>query len=220
MLNILCVMRSGGEYHAAHVAALSEGVRRHLKLPFRFRCFTDQEAVRSSEIETVALDEGWPGWWSKISMFRPGLFDGPCWYADLDTIIVGPLDDLVLGHKFTVLRNFWRADRIGSGLMAWDTDLSSIYRKFAQNPDRYMAEYKTPDKWGDQQFIFDNTPIQPDRWQDKHSGRVVSYKRDIVRLHRGKVPAAASIICYHGLPRPWETKLWPSPTTPPLKQAG
>jgi hypothetical protein len=176
--------------------------------------------VRSSEIETVTLDERWPGWWSKISMFRPGLFDGPCWYADLDTIIVGPLDDIVLGHRFTVLRNFWRDDRIGSGLMAWDTDLSVIYRRFASDPERWMREYKTPDKWGDQQFIFDNTPIQPDRWQDKHPGRIVSYKRDIVRLHRGKVPPEASIICYHGRPRPWETKLWPSRTTPPLKRAG
>ncbi len=227
LLTVVCVLRSGGDYVPAHVLALRDGVRRHLKMPHTFVCLTDLcDEVASAGIVTRRLSNNWPGWWSKIELFHPAIrdwdptFEDRVFYADLDTIIAGPLDDIVLGHQFTVLRNFWRDDRIGSGLMAWDTDLSEIYRRFASDPEGWMREYKTPDKWGDQQFIFDNSPIQPERWQDKHPGRVVSYKRDIVRLHRGKVPPEASIICYHGRPRPWETKLWPSRTTPPLKQAG
>lgn len=208
MLNVACVLRSGGEYRPEHVFALADGIRRNLTIPYRFLCISDFAEVRRPGIDTVGIPEGWPGWWAKICLLKAGVFAGPVFYCDLDTIIVGPLDDIVRGHRFTVLKNFWRDDRIGSGVMAWDTDLSGIYRRFASDPERWMREYKTPDKWGDQQFIFDNTPIQPERWQLKHPGRVVSYKRDILRRHGGKVPANASIIAYHGKPRPWETKLW------------
>lgn len=221
MITIACVLRSGPEYRVEHVLALRDGVRRHLLMPHRFVCLSDyQGSLLDQGVQILPLKHGWPGWFSKIELFAEFTFPGPVVYFDLDTVIVGPLDDIVLGHRFTVLKNFWRADRIGSGVMAWDTDLSEIYRRFASDPARWMREYKTPDKWGDQQFIFDNTPIQPERWQLNYPGRIVSYKRDIVRLHRGRVPAETSIIAFHGRPRPWETKLWPSPTTPPLKQAG
>lgn len=209
MLTVCCVLKSGPEYRVEHVVALRDGVRRHLTLPHNFICLTDlwPEAMEAG-IASVSLKHGWPGWFSKLELFRPGVFNGPVFYLDLDSIIVGSLDDLVIGHRFTVLRNFWRDHRIGSGLMAWDADLSEIYRRFAADAGRWMREYQTKEKWGDQQFIFDNTPIEPDRWQVKHPGRVVSYKRDILRLHRGKVPPEASVIAFHGVPRPWQTKLW------------
>lgn len=210
MLTVCCVLKSGPEYRVEHVLALRDGVRRHLKMPHVVYCFTDYSETIEG-VTRIPLQHGWPGWFSKIEMFSGIIGPHPVFYADLDTVIVGPLDDIVLGHRFTVLRNFWRNDRIGSGLMAWDTDLSSIYLKFAQNAERFMKEYTTPDKWGDQQFIFDNTPVQPDRWQLKFPGRVLSYKRDILRLHGGKVPSTASVIAFHGRPRPWQTKLWPSP---------
>jgi hypothetical protein len=208
MLYVACVLRSGGDYRPEHVFALAAGVRRHLSLPYRFVVLSDLgDAVSRPGIEVVPIPEMWPGWWSKISLFRPGLFDGPVFYADLDTIIVGELDSLVLGHRFTVLRNFWKDKNIGSGLMAWDTDLSAIYRKFALAPKKYINEYRTAEKWGDQAFILNNTPTPMDRWQLKHPGRICSYKRDIVR-RRGVVPESTSVICFHGQPRPWATPLW------------
>jgi len=162
-------------------------------------------------IEPVPLIHRWPGWWSKIELFRPGLFEGPILYADLDTVILGALDDMVLGHRFTVLRNFWAdrqgADRVGSGLMAWDADLSVIYREFCESSQLVMRDYTTTERWGDQTFIKDHTPIEPERWQDKHPGRIFSYKRHVVPAG-GRVPEGASVICYHGKPRPWHTPLW------------
>lgn len=192
--------------------ALKAGVERHLTLPHRFVCLTDMKV----NCEIVPLKNDWPGWFSKIELFRPGLFDGPVFYADLDTIIVGSLDKIVLGHRFTMLENFWRPDRVGSGLMAWEADLSSIYERFARNARGFMSEYASPEKWGDQAFIKDHTPIPPDKWQHKHPGKVVSYKMHCRTGMNPKqsgagvpvVPKAASVICYHGQPRPWETPLW------------
>jgi hypothetical protein len=215
MLTVACVWRSGPEYLLTHVIALATGIQERLTMPHRFFCLTDCGAVAGQVlircgIEPVPLKHGWPGWWSKIELFRPGLFNGPVFYADLDTLIVGSLDDLVLGHRFTLLRNFWAdrqgEDRVGSGVMAWDADLRIIYERFCQAPERTMQEFVTTERWGDQAFIKLHSPFEPDRWQDKHPGRIVSYKRDV--RPAGRIPDGASVIAFHGEPRPWDTPLW------------
>lgn len=210
MLTVACVLKSGPEFRVEHVAALAEGVRANLSLPHHFVALTDMvDEVEAIGIAAVRLPQSWPGWFAKICLFRPDLFPGPCLYFDLDTTIVGPLDDLVLGHRFTVLQNFWAPARIGSGLMAWDCDLSAIYEKFCRSPERFMREYVTPERWGDQGFIKDHSPVKPDLWQQKHPGRVVSYRRHI--LPAGGISEGASVVCYGGKARPWNT--------PPLERA-
>lgn len=140
-------------------------------------------------------------------MWRPGLFNGPVIFLDLDTTICGPLDDIALGHKFTVLRNVWVAAphrRIGSGVMAWNTkeapELVRLYETFRSDPKRHMRQPQRPDNLGDQGFIQRHTPIEPERWQDKHPGRVVSWRKN---CPNGIVPKGASIICFGGKVRPW-----------------
>lgn len=204
-LTVVCVLRSGGDFTTHHVDQLRDGVARYLSLPYRFVCLSDMEV----DCERIPLKHKWPGWFSKIELFRPDLFDGPILYSDLDAIIVGPLDGIVLGHRFTVLRNFWAEDfndplRISSALMAWDAPLGQIYHRFAKAPDRYIREYHTRDKWGDQAFIKTHTPIAPDRWQNKFPGKVVSFKKHVLPAER--VPEGAAIVGFHGLPRPWRLK--------------
>lgn len=199
-LTVACVLKSGGDYQPKHVHALRDGVARHLSRLHRFVCLTDVAV----DCEMVPLIHGWPGWWSKIELFRP--CSGPVLYLDLDTIVVGSLDDIAVGHRFTVLQNFWaeaykEPQRIGSGVMAWDCDLSSIYETFRRDADRLLVEYKTKAKWGDQAFIKDHTPVEMERWQQKYPGRVVSFKKHVLP-NRG-VPAGASVVCFHGQPRPW-----------------
>lgn len=203
MLTIVTVLRKGGEYGHEHVRQVRDGVARWLAMPHRFTCLTDDY---TSEWECAPLYHGWPGWFSKIELFRPGLFDGPTLYLDLDTIITGPLDDIILGHRWTTLSNFWDANRIGSGLMAWDgsLDLSSIYDAFRADPEVGIGKCQTREVWGDQGFISLTWPEPPARWQTLHPGRVVSWKMDC----KSGVPEGASIVCFHGPPRPWMTPLW------------
>jgi hypothetical protein len=215
MQTVACVWKAGPEYRLEHVLALAAGVQRNLAIPHRFVCLTDCGAIAAqimirAGIEPIPLKHGWLGWWSKIELFRPGLFDGPVFYADLDTIVIAPIADLVEGHRFTVLRNFWVKPghlRIGSGLMAWDCDLSHLYHRFAVRPATIMDVHKTTESWGDQGFIQAHSPVRPERWQDKFPGRVCSYKKHVL-TGDGKPPEGASIICYHGQPRPWQTPLW------------
>lgn len=208
MLRVACVLKTGGDFLPEHVAALREGVRRHLRrTPYRFACFTDSPWVEADEV--LPLKMGWPGWWSKLEMFD-GRLSGPVLYFDLDTVIVGSLDDLAIGHRFTVLRNFYYPSKIGSGMMAWREDLRSLHRRFSQAPKRFIKEFKTPQRWGDQGFINKFSPVPPGIWQDVHPGKVVSFKLEC--LSRGRVPSGASVVCFHGKPRPWDldrtTRSW------------
>lgn len=202
VLTIACVLRSGGDYTPHHVDQLRDSVARNLSLPYRFVCLSDMEV----DCERIPLKHKWEKWFSKMELFRPDIFDGPVFYSDLDTLIVGSLDDIVLGHRFTVLRNFWaeefgEPDRIGSGLMAWDAPLGQLYHRFAVGPAKFIREYKTKERWGDQAFIKVHTPLPMERWQDKFPGKVVSFKKHV--LPAKCVPAGAAIVAFHGPPRPW-----------------
>lgn len=206
MLTVACVMKSGGEYTPYHVKALAASVRKHLTRRHRFVCLTDIPKKMPANVMPIELPDDWPGWWSKICLFKKGLIEGPVFYMDLDTIPVRNIDDLVLGHRFTVLRNFWTTTGlIGSGLMAWNYDLSPIYHAFKLDPQQFIDTYKTRERWGDQGFIFHHTPIKYEMWQRLHPDRIVSWK---LGCHAGQVPKSASIVCFHGVPRPWNTPLW------------
>jgi len=204
MLTVACVLRSGGEYQPEHVHHLRSNVRKFLTFPHRFVCLTDTPL---EDVNCILLKHNWPGWWSKMELWRPGLFGGTVLYLDLDTVIVSNIDDMIGGHRFTVLRNIWAKEgdeRIGSGLMAWAGDLSDLYETFAANPERWMAAEQTADNWGDQGFIQRHTPVALTRWQDRCPGRVVGWRRD---CRRG-VPKGASIVCFGGPSRPWKSPLW------------
>lgn len=208
IVTVACVLRSGGEYKPEHVLHLRDGVRKWLLMPHRFVCLTDTPI---EGVNCILLKHNWPRWWAKLELFRFGLFDGPVLYIDLDSLIVGPLDDIATGNYFTVLRNVWAepsSARIGSGVMAWTGDHSQIYRAFLGDAERWMRTPQTRDNWGDQGFLQRHLPIGAERWQEKFPGRVVSWRADCGG-HADGVPAEASIICFGGPARPWNTELWP-----------
>jgi len=202
VLKVLSVLRSGGEYNPGHVRRLKEEVGRNLTLPHEFICLSD---LPGEGYETIPLIHDWPGWWSKLELFRQHLLvsGNPVLYLDLDTTITGLLDGIALGHRFTVLENFWTAGKIGSGLMAWNMDLSFIYRAFVERPDEHMKKFMTRERFGDQGFIDVYSPVRPERWQTKHPGRVASYRRHC----RAGVPRGVLVVCYGGKVRPWTNPL-------------
>ena len=154
MLTVACVL-SPGRYDETWVRKLKAGVDRHLTIPHRFVCLTNEPI---EGIETVNLIHDWPGWWSKIELFRPGLFDYPVLYLDLDTMVCGNIDPLIFNSMSLTM---WREEirhLANSSVMLWSRDKSSIYRKFLNSPDQYMKEHGG-DQWpyfkifGDQAFI-------------------------------------------------------------------
>jgi len=194
MLTVACVLKSGGIYDASWVERLRAGVTRHLPIAHRFVCLSDIDAP----CERIALERDWPGWWSKIEALR---LEGPVLYFDLDTAIVGELTDIAHCCEvapFIMLRDFYRPDGLGSGVMGWnafDVSAISFYERFAIVPAGWM---KAIGGRGDQGFIEDAANHDGIfRWQDALPGQIVSYK-----VHcRNGIPADARVVCLHGRPK-------------------
>lgn len=212
MITVACVLKSGrferaiykDGYTADDVLRLRNMVADNLG-GHRFVCFSDVDVP----CERIPLQNNWPGWWSKIELFST-VFDGTVLYFDLDTVIAGSLNELAeFNHQFTMLRDFGSWNVPNSGFMAWRGDFTHLYSRFKQSPDRYMSEYVTVPRLGDQSFISEHQkPVN--LWQDVFPGKVFSYKFHIREKPR---PADARVVCFHGQPKGagstgWVKDIW------------
>lgn len=216
-LTVACVLRSGGRYGVDDVRKLYGMVKRNLSHFDRFVCLSDLE-FEIEGVERVPLIDRFPGWWSKVELWRASVFydDDRVFYLDLDSVVTGNLDSLVARTEdFLAIKDFYRqpprcAVRLGSGLMLWTpTYHGNIYTDFIVHSKQNMAACPM----GDQEWIERYVP-SPAYWQDVLPGKVLSFR---VHLEHGKIqpPATASVIAFHGLykPRdygrlPWVKEHW------------
>lgn len=207
-MTVACVLRSGGDYGPEHVWALKRAVAKHLREPHEFCILTDGDFAG---MWGRRLLMEWPGWWSKIELFRPGLFTGPVLYFDLDTVVVGDLSEIAAYRgPLAMLSDFYKPLLGQSGVMAWTPGphTAFLWERFLDAPVHHMRLYP-----GDGQFLYAYATDQdwvvgrnPDRLQALFPGQLVSYKLAV--RPTGKVPAGARVVCFHGHPRPWQTSLW------------
>lgn len=203
MLSVICVLRSGGIYDAEWVRKLRDAAERQIKRKHRFRCLSDVDVP----CERIPMQHDWPSWWSKIGLFKPGVIEGESLYLDLDTVLVGEVEIsnlLRIGPDFAMLQSFWTEDMVGSGVMWFGGDNvpHKVYEKFAKQPQAYIAHHKRNADGpyvGDQAFIADCLGPDIERVNEYLTG-IKSYKMHCFR----RLPADASIVCFHGRPRPTE----------------
>lgn len=206
-LTVCCVLRDGKRktYSAVWVERLHRQVMEHLK-PDRFVCMADQffaPVVRKfSGVEVHQLPRDWPGWWSKICLFAPGVFSGKTVFFDLDTLVLRPIPNLqekMEQHPFMMLTDFYHADMGASGVMMWTPSPATerIFSDFNRAPDMHMLR-----PYGDGGFIqkYPHARLQT-VWPDTFG----SYKAHRLMNHPfPTTPAGAlgtrpfSVICFHG----------------------
>lgn len=188
MVMVVTVLRSGGDYTPEHVLTLKAMVERVMPWRGNFVCLTD---MRVEGVHTIPLIRGWPGWWSKVEMFRPGLFREPVVYFDLDTLIMERFSLHVEPGDFWMLKD-WYKPRFASGMMAWRGDFSFLFTRMPARPDPQD---------GDQEYIYAGlmaAGVVPKVIQKQV--QVMSYKR---HCDKGRGPRDAQVVCFHGKPRPW-----------------
>jgi len=198
MKTIFCVLKSGSrEYNESHVRWLKRQCDIHAPgVPFV--CLTD--LLEIDGVETHPLIHHWPGWWSKIELFRYE----DVFYLDLDTVILNDirymLDDLNDG--FYALRNFGGHKLkgrvvMGSGVMSWSGSYRHVYDNFdIRSIDQYS---RRQNRWGDQGYIYDQVSYRP--IQDAFPNRIHSYKWGDI----DKSDPDADLVVFHGDPRPWDS---------------
>jgi len=211
---VVCVLKSGGDYTADYVTKLRAMTKRNLSQYFEFRCLTDIDNLDIPKEEIIQLENDWPGWWSKVEIFKKDLFpNGNVVYLDLDTVITGNIDSLFdTTDDFRMLEGFGTAKPMASGIMSFQTDLSFIYKKLLLE-EGVMVTPTGNLRW-DQRFIAkeykENTGNKPGLIQS--DTKVASYKKDVKTDTKNALEVP--IICFHGKPRPHEcndeqiTKYW------------
>lgn len=188
MITVWCV-KAKPAYTHIWVNRLYRAVERHLKLPHRFLCLTDDSG--GVQCYTKPLPRGLHGWWAKLALFKHNAV-GLNFYLDLDTVITGSLD-FIGEYKgdFAILRDFYRADGYGSGVMLWNKPHPHVW-------EHWVEQFKPVHPLGDQGWM--EREIQnADRLQDVFPGKFVSWKVDCART--GALPAGAAAVCMHGDPK-------------------
>lgn len=138
MATLVTVLKSGGRYDAVWVERLARGVRRFAPAFARIVCLTDLPLAVPG-VERVPLRHTWPGWWSKIEAFRPGLSEGTTLLCDLDTVFAGAADALA-APGLAAMEDFFHRGRLSSALLRWQGDeLAFVHEAFAADPARWMA---------------------------------------------------------------------------------
>ncbi len=221
-------MKWGTLYGAHYVNNLARGVKKNLKRPHRFICFTDDASGLDENIEAFPLPElGLPEGhsdtrWRKLALFRKDLagLEGTALFLDLDLIIVDDLEPLFQREgTFHIIRDddLFRPKPLRKINPQRDAFLhsvgnSSVFRyeigahsyildAFIQDPSAATANYEISQQFQSAQLAkHGNLHYWPKEW-------CVSFKNDCVP--RGlrsffadpSQPKGARIVVFAGSPK-------------------
>ena len=205
-VNILLVLRSGGDFGMRDVRVLSNHLLSSLNgEELKVWCLTDlvKEKTVSVNVTFLPIENRWRGWWSKMNLFSPKLEHlRPFMYMDLDTALLKPVSCVLpadhIQSNVIMLRDFYKARRAASGVMwipANNGKVAQIWKAWINNPEGHMRRFR-----GDQEFIGSVT-IPDFYWQDITKG-IVSFKPG--KKKRVELEGNERVVCFHGKPRPRE----------------
>ena len=198
MLNVWCVC-VGDKYGEEDIAILKYMVDLHVTQAHDFYVLSDRQI---GNYNCLVAPENWPGWWSKLLLFRYA--GGQILYLDLDVVVVGDLDRLV-SKQLSMAANWAQSGHGGcqSSVMSWDSDHDNLgYIPDLFDPDQLKpasgGNYGWWGKcWGDQEFITEVCG-EPGGEYVTPMSHIYSYKYHCL----SKVPDDASVVCFHGDPKP------------------
>lgn len=179
-----------------YLRKLAAAVNRHLDQPYEMVCVSDKE-MDVPGVTRIPANPDLRGWWQKMMLFCPRFLPDArrVVYMDLDTVLVSDITSLVeYDGPFAMIENFYDPG-YGSGLMSWP---SGFGERVWENYERQGK----PQQGGDQGFI------------SQASGGAVKLQTVVPGIYSYKVhcqneaPEDASVVCFHGRPRPHEVNGW------------
>jgi hypothetical protein len=198
----------GDKYPDYYVQRLQKSVSEYVTLKHRFVCITERD-IEGVECITHVVD--WPGWWGKIGLFKPGVSDGYNLWLDLDLVITGNLDHMILtysGAHMACAKNWAQSGHGGcqSSVMLWKggkgCQAEWIYRYFDPADAHWPPINKPGYLWGDQEHL---TVL-------RDSGRisVTHFDPALVQSYkyhcRESLPDGCKIVVFHGDPKPADVR--------------
>lgn len=209
MIKAALVLKSGGTYTVDYVSKLANSIERNSTIPIKIVCLSDIEFSLPG-IERVTLKHGYPGWWSKIELFRPDLKLERTVYFDLDTIILGNIDillNLATKERLYVLRGFNQRPLLpayrhnfATGIMVGNFSAHpSVYRSFVANSSFYMGIERKDWRQGDQGFIAPIVGMEEPSIQSMLPENYIVGRK--ITKNGKRIPNQARILAWSGEPR-------------------
>ena len=205
MLTVWC-LNWGDKYDDYYVKRLQREVKKYLTLEHTFCCITDRNIEGVYCLNSMTVDN-LPGWWGKIGLFKPGISTETNLWLDLDIVLTGNLDNMVLqysGSHLACAANWAASGHLGcqSSVMIWHggkgCQAEIIYRSFDPELAHWPPINKPGVLWGDQEHI---TVL-------RDAGRlaVTHFDPDLVlsyKYHcRAGLPQGCKAVVFHGDPKP------------------
>jgi hypothetical protein len=216
--NVIC-MKWGTAYGAEDVNTLYRMVQRHLSLPHRFVCFTDDPTGLLPGIEHFPLPEvSVPRWlhergeaWLKLGTFVNPLADlsGTALFLDLDIVIVDRIDGFFeYPGEFCIIHNWTHPHRIvgNSSVYRFEVNgLDWVLQRYHSDPEGAKREYRTEQAFLSHQLADAGRKLTywPEGW-------CVSFKKHclpprlLAPFFVARKPKGARIVVFHGHPKPDE----------------
>lgn len=178
-MEVVCV-REGTKYSGSYVKALRKQVKE----------FSGKDLLCLGD--DVPLRYGWKGWGAKIELFSPEFRKyRPCFYIDLDTLILNDFSDLlIVPDRLLLIRDFNQTYRGNTGLMSIPKDVEW----------HRLKDYNGLRPDGD---LVNELPHG--YLNDRYPHRIVSHKKHGVK---------STFYCFHGKPKQedikegWICDLW------------
>jgi len=209
-LIVASVLKTGGIYDERYVNKLASAVKRHMPpdVDYKFVCLMDsaEGVIDLNLVDTIIpLEYNLPGWWSKLELFRPELFeDSQVLYLDLDTLITDNIADFAsYGGEFLALREFNTLVSMGSGVLGWQSGKTHhIFYRFMReliNGSISIRQFVG----GDQEAIEHFLELKPQWVQDVFPKRMAAFKYECFDAESGEVtiPKNVAIVCFHSKPK-------------------
>ena len=226
MLNFACVYY-GDKYTFPYVRNLHSMVERHLTVPHRFICFTDNTVIhRRKEFKNTNIEfkpfkrHDFQGWFNKLQLFSPqSELEGDTLYMDLDVVIMKNIDSFATigeSKNFVGMNDFNpTTGNFNSSIMRFNNQYHSIiWEQYLKRRTEFSSMH------GDQEIIsslikkHEDTISFPDEWTQSYKW----YNREGKRYHIDKMTYEqdpnAKVCVFHGNPNPaestqeWVKELW------------
>jgi len=217
-------MKWGTPYGATYVNRLYAMVARHLSLPHRFVCLTDDPGGIRPEVECRPLpaielaDAPAYSGWRKLSCLGSELDDlqGSVLFLDLDLVIVDGIDSLFTHPgAFCIIENFTQPGRgVGnSSVFRYQAGAHhEVFERFCADAAQIIRRYPNSQTYLSK--AVGEITFWPEAW-------CRSFKHDCLPLRplrpfkRAQIPAGAKIIVFHGEPKPPDAArgVWPKRRT-------
>lgn len=191
------VLRAGGKHgyapeHAERLAAQVDQFSPGTSIVMLTDCHVDRRFC-------LPLQYDWPGWWSKMELFRPDIH-GDLFYLDLDTTILKDIRPMAKVNTLCAISHRGNpAKKMCSGVMY----LPAQYRKrtwerwMNYGPERAMRDFR-----GDQDFLAAQWGSRWARFEKLIPGCAVSFKYHVQPAKA--VPKDTLMVYYHGYPKSWD----------------